>query len=106
MRKRNQAIIKEVLNQVNENNCVLVFACSVAHAKLLAAEISMMDVKSASITSDMRKVTRSKIIHDFKRGDIKVLTNFGILTTGFDAPNIGAVFITRPTQSLILYTVK
>ena len=42
--KRNQAIIKEVLYQVNENNCVLVFACSVAHAKLLAAEISMMDV--------------------------------------------------------------
>ena len=64
----------------------------------------MMDVKSASVTSDMRKVTRSKIIHDFKRGDIKVLTNFGILTTGFDAPNIGAVFITRPTQSLILYS--
>ena len=39
--------------------------------KLLAAEISMMGVKSASIASDMRKVTRSKIINDFKEGILK-----------------------------------
>jgi len=33
-----------------------------------------------------------------------VLINYGILSTGFDAPNIGAVIITRPTSSMVLYS--
>ena len=33
-----------------------------------------------------------------------VLVNFGVLTTGFDAPRASAVVIARPTQSLVLYT--
>ncbi|MDE2824463.1 MAG: helicase-related protein, partial [Chloroflexota bacterium] len=33
-----------------------------------------------------------------------VLVNFGVLTTGFDAPRASAVVIARPTQSLVLYS--
>jgi len=32
-----------------------------------------------------------------------VLCNYGVLTTGFDAPKTSAVIIARPTKSLILY---
>ena len=49
-------------------------------------------------------LTRFRAIESFKGGNCGVLVNFGILTTGFDAPNIGAVFITRPTNSIILYS--
>ena len=33
-----------------------------------------------------------------------VIVNYGILTTGFDAPNVGAVIIARPTASIVLYS--
>ena len=101
---RNSAIVSEIQYQVKKGNQVILFSCSVEHAKLLAALIALDDISASAITSDMRKITRSKIIAKFKNGDIDILTNFGILTTGFDAPNVGAVFITRPTQSAILYS--
>ena len=33
-----------------------------------------------------------------------MLINYGVLTTGFDAPNTDTVFITRPTTSVVLYS--
>ena len=33
-----------------------------------------------------------------------VLCNFGVLTTGFDAPGTSAALIARPTLSLVLYS--
>ncbi|MEH0409495.1 hypothetical protein [Streptomyces scabiei] len=33
-----------------------------------------------------------------------VLCNFGVLTTGFDAPAASAAVIARPTKSLVLYS--
>ena len=32
------------------------------------------------------------------------MTNFGVLTTGFDAPGIEVVIIARPTTSIVLYS--
>ena len=34
----------------------------------------------------------------------RVLVNYGILATGFDAPNTSAALIARPTKSLVLYS--
>ena len=33
-----------------------------------------------------------------------MLCNFGVLTTGFDAPNTDAVLLARPTLSPVLYS--
>ena len=33
-----------------------------------------------------------------------VLCNYGVLTTGFDAPQTSCAVITRPTDSLVLYS--
>ena len=33
-----------------------------------------------------------------------VLCNFGVLTTGFDAPATSAAIIARPTRSLVLFS--
>lgn len=33
-----------------------------------------------------------------------VICNFGVLTTGFDAPSVSAALIARPTRSLVLYS--
>jgi superfamily II DNA or RNA helicase len=33
-----------------------------------------------------------------------VICNYGVLTTGFDAPKTSAALIARPTRSLVLYS--
>jgi hypothetical protein len=46
---------------------------------------------------------RDAIVARFKTGEVKVLCNVGVLTTGFDA-DVRCVILARPTKSEILYT--
>ena len=43
------------------------------------------------------------LIDQFKKGEIHFLVNFGVLTTGFDAPKTECIAICRPTTSAVLY---
>lgn len=101
---RNDKILEEVLNLSRQGLQVLVFACTVDHAKLMSAVMNAKSVCSRALYSGMDINERSEAIEDFREGHLRVLTNYEILTTGFDAPNVGAVVITRPTTSLILYS--
>ena len=46
---------------------------------------------------------REKILSDFKDRKFEVLTNCGVLTTGYDYPELDTIVIARPTMSLALY---
>ena len=81
------------------------FACSVAHADLLADVLRIRGYDAASVTSATDADQRSRIISKFRDGlHYQILTNFGVLTTGFDAPKTNVAFIARPTQSVVLYS--
>jgi DNA repair protein RadD len=82
----------------------IVFAPSKSNAIELALLFATRGCSSAAITGDTERARRQELIRDFKQGKIKILVNFGVLTTGFDAPNIGAVVIARPTTSVVLYS--
>ena len=58
------------------------------------------------IVGDMPAAERSIAITRFKdrKDKLNILINYEVLTTGFDATNIECVFITRPTQSVVLYS--
>ena len=43
------------------------------------------------------------MIELFKQKKIEFLFNFGVLTTGFDAPKTDCIVIVRPTTSEVLY---
>lgn len=58
---------------------------------------------SVVITGETEKRQREKILSDFKNGRIKCLLNVGVLTTGFDYPELEAVLLARSTMSLSLY---
>ena len=59
-----------------------------------------------AITGDTPKLERESLIQGFKDdcSQTKILCNYGVLTTGFDAPKISATVIARPTKSLVLYS--
>ncbi|MEJ7914358.1 MAG: DEAD/DEAH box helicase [Chitinophagaceae bacterium] len=58
---------------------------------------------SVVITGETIQTVRDRILKQFKSGDIKCVINVGVLTTGFDYPELEAVLIARSTMSLALY---
>ena len=104
--KRNLLVLSRILDEIpNSKNKIIVFACSVNHAHLLANILAVKGVKAAAVTSRTRSDHRRKTIRDFRESDeIQVLTNYGVLTTGFDAPKTNVAVVARPTNSVVLFS--
>jgi len=63
----------------------------------------MKGIRAAHVDGNSGSYRRS-IIKAFKEGEIQVLCNYGVLSTGFDDPKIDIVFMARPTNSIVLYS--
>lgn len=57
----------------------------------------------AIVSGDTPKSTREMILRQFKAGEIPVVANVGVLTTGFDYPELDTIVMARPTMSLAMY---
>lgn len=55
------------------------------------------------VDGDTDPALRAEILRQFKAGKIRCVINVGVLTTGFDYPELEAVLIARSTMSLALY---
>lgn len=91
--------VKEIVERGKDRRAWLLFACSVKHAQMIAAEVAKYDIKCPVVTGDMPSDERTKIVQDYKAGRIDCLVNVNVLTTGFDAPHIDLIASLRPTQS-------
>lgn len=78
---------------------ILVFTRFIEESELLCKHVE----GCAIITGSTPKKERERILREFKKGNIKVVTNVGVLTTGFDYPELDTVVMARPTMSLALY---
>lgn len=104
---RNIAIIKEARRLISAGHSrILLFAASVRHAEVLAAAFSALGIDSRVVTGKTGKGARDRAIKAFRQASSRpmILCNFGVLTTGFDAPNTSAAIIARPTRSLVLFS--
>ncbi|MFF8530521.1 sacsin N-terminal ATP-binding-like domain-containing protein [Streptomyces sp. NPDC015532] len=81
----------------------LLFATSVDHAKYLSAMLNDRGVPSAAVDSTTSANDRRTRIENFRNGRIRVLTNYGVLTQGFDAPATRVVVVARPVYSTNVY---
>ena len=66
--------------------------------------MTLKGINNHCIFGDTNDLLRKKYISDFEQGKYDILINNAILTTGFDSPRIRCVFITRPTNSIVLYS--
>jgi superfamily II DNA or RNA helicase len=82
---------------------ILYFGPTVLDAECMAFLLRQQGVSSAFVSGNTRDVTRRQVVESFKHGDIKVLCNCEVLTTGFDAPKVTHVIMARPTISQVLY---
>ncbi len=102
----NHRLVNEALDMLDRHKRLLIFGASVEHARFLTWALSARGIDAALIVADTAKPEREYAYHRFRQsgGGPMVLVNFGVLTTGFDAPIAGAAIIARPTRSLVLFS--
>ena len=99
--RRNKSI-KEIVTR-SPAPPTLVFASSTTHAARLTFMWRKAGIEARCITADTPRALRRHWIRGFESGDVTVLVNFGVLTTGFDAPNLERIVVARPTTSGLLF---
>lgn len=88
----------QLLLSVRRN--VLVFTRFIDESQALVDDLGS---RAEIVSSETPKRERARIIKGFKSGNIKVVSNVGVLTHGFDFPELETVVLARPTMSLALY---
>lgn len=91
--------VVERLLRVNRPN-ILVFTRFVDEAKYVVDKLNGL---AEIVTGETPKKEREEILKAFKSGGIRVIANVGVLTTGFDFPELSTIVLARPTMSLALY---
>lgn len=93
----------DMVARLQDRRSWLVFCSGVQHAQEVQNELHALGIPSACVTGDTPAGERAAILKRFKAGEIRALTNANVLTTGFDAPNVDAIAMLRPTLSTGLY---
>ncbi|RYG88128.1 MAG: DEAD/DEAH box helicase [Alphaproteobacteria bacterium] len=103
---RNLSILAEIESMAKRHRKVIVFATTVEHSDLLAYVLRSRGLWAKSVTGSTESGERQLALEMFKDDatEPRVICNFGVLTTGFDAPKTSAAVIARPTASLVLYS--
>lgn len=103
--QRNFLILMRVMQEADRGAKILLFACSVEHAQTLANLLLTKGYRAAVVTGATPSDRRRQLIAQYRDGDeIQILANYGVLTTGFDAPRTNVAVIARPTRSVVLYS--
>ena len=100
-----QNIIKIIANAIKEEKAkhILVFNVFVSEAELLSANLREFGISAETISAKTSADERKQKLKDFKSGKIKVMTNVGVFSVGFDFPELDCVILARPTQSVSLF---
>lgn len=100
-----EIIVKlKTLIERKRKNSIILFACSVDHSKFISSVCIYLGITAAHIDGNTTPAERQSLLSRFRAGEIQLLSNFGVLSTGFDAPKTDVVFIARPTNSIVLYS--
>jgi len=100
---RVEAACAEIVEQTKDRRSVLVFASGIQHARHVADTLQRMGGQVATVFGETSLDERVRTVAEFRSRRLRYLVNVGVLTHGFDAPNIDCVVMLRPTMSPGLY---
>lgn len=81
----------------------IVFCVSIDYSKKLVNQFNAEGIHAYHVDGKSHMDERDRAIDDFRRGNIKVLSNVGLFGEGFDLPIMDGVIILRPTKSVALH---
>lgn len=102
--KRNSLLVEKIRDHFYQGKKILIFSCSVDHSYTIQALLNTLDIRSECVDGETPKDQRTSFIEEFREHELQVLINFGVLSTGFDAPKLNTLIIARPTSSIVLYS--
>ena len=96
-------IVETTKEKILERKATLVFCISISHAELMAQVFMDNGVPAKAMHSKLTSKEQNKIMQAYRSGELKVLTNPMMLTTGFDDPKTDCIVLARATKSQNLY---
>lgn len=79
------------------------FASSVEHSKQIVIEFASRGYAAEHIDGTTPGTERDAILHRLLTGETEIVSNYGVLTEGWDLPALECAIIARPTESLNLH---
>lgn len=86
-----------------EGRAAVVFSPTILHAEATAASLCEAGISSATVTGKTKTADRERILAQWRTGEIRVVCNVGVLTEGFDYPELGVVVLARRFQHAGLF---
>jgi DNA repair protein RadD len=93
------AALQEAQSLAYDRKHWLIFASGIEHTEHIASMLDSLNIPATFIHSKIPKAQRDARINAFRNGEVQAMVNNGILTTGFDYPDIDLIIMLRPTQS-------
>jgi DNA repair protein RadD len=93
----------EIITRCAGRRTILVFCCGVDHARHVRDVLRSHGETAETVTGGTPQDERERIIAGFRNGEIRFVTNVGVLTTGSNIPPIDTVVMLRATLSTGLY---
>lgn len=87
-----------------EGRPTLCFGVDRLHAAALQESFQKAGIQCGYIDAYTNREERKTQMDALARGDLKVICNVGVMTTGVDIPEVACIILARPTKSEILYT--
>ncbi len=81
----------------------VIFAASLTHSKAIESYFTSQNILTEHLDAETPSQQRREILSRFSKGVTKVITNYQILTEGYDCPHIECVYCLRPTTSSTLW---
>jgi DNA repair protein RadD len=98
-----EATCDEIVQLAADRKRWLVFAVTIAHAEHVRDALKVRGVQAELVSGDTPKHERAALIAGYRAGRIRCLVNVGVLTTGFDVPEVDFIALLRATKSPVLY---
>jgi len=96
-------IVESTKETIEKRKASLIFCINIAHSEAVAKAFSDAGIPTKAIHSKLGKEEQKAIMDAYKNGEIKMLANPMMLTTGFDHPATDTVILARATKSQNLY---
>ena len=89
-----------------ENRQTIAFGVDVSHSKHIVEQFQQAGISAAHVDGYENQVERKKTIDAFRRGEIKLICNVGILDKGFDVPEAACLVMARPIRSSLMLHIQ
>ncbi|WP_340268164.1 DEAD/DEAH box helicase family protein [Sphingobium mellinum] len=90
--------IRETFDK-EERRSAIIFCSSVAHAKSFAAMLRLFGFRAEPITGDMTPRERDRVMSNFRKGALDVVTTRDLFNEGVDVPDVDMIVFMRVTHS-------